>query len=62
MLGRISPEAPVPVVRTRDHRLVAGGAANVAANVMAIGAHANLIGVIGDDGGNAALATAMEAF
>lgn len=46
---RISPEAPVPVVRVQrsDERL--GGAANVALNVAALGARATLIGVIGDD-------------
>jgi D-beta-D-heptose 7-phosphate kinase/D-beta-D-heptose 1-phosphate adenosyltransferase len=46
---RISPEAPVPVVRVRDteHRL--GGAANVARQVAALGAHVSLAGVIGDD-------------
>src|SRR5690625_7065183 len=46
---RISPEAPVPVVhvsRTED-RL--GGAANVARNVVALGAQATLIGLIGAD-------------
>ncbi len=46
---RISPEAPVPVVhvaRTED-RL--GGAANVARNVVALGAQATLIGLVGDD-------------
>lgn len=46
---RISPEAPVPVVhvvRTED-RL--GGAANVARNIVALGAQATLIGLIGDD-------------
>lgn len=46
---RISPEAPVPVVRvTRtDERL--GGAANVARNVAALGARVALVGVVGDD-------------
>ena len=46
---RISPEAPVPVVRVArtDDRL--GGAANVARNVAALGAAASLIGVIGAD-------------
>ncbi len=46
---RISPEAPVPVVRVRDteHRL--GGAANVARQVAALGAEVSLAGVIGDD-------------
>jgi D-beta-D-heptose 7-phosphate kinase/D-beta-D-heptose 1-phosphate adenosyltransferase len=46
---RISPEAPVPVVRVRDteHRL--GGAANVARQVAALGAEVSLAGLIGDD-------------
>jgi rfaE bifunctional protein kinase chain/domain len=46
---RISPEAPVPVVRVtrEEHRL--GGAANVALNVKALGAGATLITVVGDD-------------
>lgn len=46
---RISPEAPVPVVRVarREDRL--GGAANVARNIAALGAQACVIGVVGDD-------------
>lgn len=48
-VDRISPEAPVPVVRVarREDRL--GGAANVARNIVALGAAATLVGVIGDD-------------
>ena len=48
-VDRISPEAPVPVVRVahREDRL--GGAANVARNIVALGARATLIGVVGDD-------------
>lgn len=48
-VARISPEAPVPIVRvTRsDERL--GGAANVALNLAVLGARAALIGVVGDD-------------
>ncbi len=46
---RLSPEAPVPVVTVRDTRSALGGAANVAANVAAIGATALLTGVVGDD-------------
>jgi len=46
---RISPEAPVPVVRvTRDEARL-GGAANVALNVKSLGAHVTLITVIGND-------------
>ena len=47
---RISPEAPVPVVRGGPTRSVAGGAANAAANVAALGAHATLVGLVGPDG------------
>lgn len=46
---RISPEAPVMVVRHRSTRHVPGGAANVARNVAALGAHATVFGVVGDD-------------
>src|SRR5207245_9523396 len=46
---RISPEAPVPVVTVHTRRYALGGAANVAANVAAIGAQCRLVAVIGDD-------------
>jgi D-beta-D-heptose 7-phosphate kinase/D-beta-D-heptose 1-phosphate adenosyltransferase len=46
---RISPEAPVPVVTVTGRRLALGGAANVAANVVAIGSEAALVGVTGND-------------
>jgi D-beta-D-heptose 7-phosphate kinase/D-beta-D-heptose 1-phosphate adenosyltransferase len=46
---RLSPEAPVPVVHVRESRSALGGAANVAANVKAIGAEVRLVGVVGDD-------------
>src|SRR2546422_10570547 len=46
---RISPEAPVPVVTVHTRRYALGGAANVAANVAAIGAERRLGAVIGDD-------------
>jgi len=48
---RISPEAPVPVVRVNanKHQERLGGAANVAWNVKALGAHARLLTAIGDD-------------
>lgn len=47
--GRISPEAPVPVVRVTDIEDRPGGAANVALNMAALGAKASLVGVTGDD-------------
>src|SRR5687767_7329621 len=48
-VDRISPEAPVPVVRVRERRYALGGAANVAQNVVAIGAECRLVAAIGDD-------------
>jgi len=47
--GRISPEAPVPVVKVADENVRAGGAANVALNIADLGAEVNLMGVIGQD-------------
>src|SRR5947207_13459792 len=48
-VDRISPEAPVPVVRIRDKELALGGAANVAHNVAAIGARCDLVCAVGED-------------
>jgi D-beta-D-heptose 7-phosphate kinase/D-beta-D-heptose 1-phosphate adenosyltransferase len=48
-VDRISPEAPVPVVRIRDKELALGGAANVAQNVAAIGAECDLVCAVGED-------------
>lgn len=47
--SRISPEAPVPVVNVRDIEHRAGGAANVALGVAALGAQARLLGTVGVD-------------
>jgi D-beta-D-heptose 7-phosphate kinase/D-beta-D-heptose 1-phosphate adenosyltransferase len=47
--SRISPEAPVPVVRVTAAQARAGGAANVAVNLASLGAGTVLAGVIGDD-------------
>lgn len=46
---RISPEAPVPVVDVRRESVHLGGAANVLANLVALGARTSICGVIGDD-------------
>lgn len=46
---RISPEAPVPVVHVTERKAAVGGAANVAANVAAIGAHCRLVAAVGTD-------------
>lgn len=46
---RISPEAPVPVLHVSGQRSVAGGTANVAANLAALGLQVRIVGVVGDD-------------
>jgi D-beta-D-heptose 7-phosphate kinase/D-beta-D-heptose 1-phosphate adenosyltransferase len=46
---RISPEAPVPVVRFQQEYVRLGGAANVAHNLAALGAQVSLVGVVGVD-------------
>lgn len=48
-VGRISPEAPVPVLKRTRITEMLGGAGNVARNLASLGAHVLLIGVIGDD-------------
>ena len=47
--SRLSPEAPIPVLRPSSNRVTLGGAANVALNVATLGGHVALVGVIGDD-------------
>jgi D-beta-D-heptose 7-phosphate kinase/D-beta-D-heptose 1-phosphate adenosyltransferase len=47
--GRLSPEAPVPVVEYAEERGVLGGAGNVAANLAALGARVVPFGVVGED-------------
>lgn len=48
-VSRISPEAPVPVVEVQRRTCVAGGAANTAANVAALGGRPVLAGLVGND-------------
>lgn len=48
-VDRISPEAPVPVVRVERESIALGGAGNVAANVVALGASCEVVGCVGDD-------------
>ena len=59
-VSRISPEAPVPVVRVLDRKLALGGAANVAQNVLAIGAECELVAAIGSDREGAQLRELLE--
>ncbi len=49
VVERISPEAPVPVLRVEEEKLKLGLAANVADNVQALGGHPLLIGAVGED-------------
>jgi D-beta-D-heptose 7-phosphate kinase/D-beta-D-heptose 1-phosphate adenosyltransferase len=58
--ARISPEAPVPVVRTRTAEQRPGGAANVALNVAALGAAARLAAIVGADERGARLSALLE--
>ncbi len=59
-VDRISPEAPVPVVRVRERKHALGGAANVAQNVAAVGARCDLVAAIGDDRGGETLRTMLR--
>jgi rfaE bifunctional protein kinase chain/domain len=57
---RISPEAPVPVVRVRAVEERLGGAANVARNIVSLGAQAGLLTVVGDDEAGASIGRLLE--
>src|SRR4051812_48046829 len=54
-VDRISPEAPVPVVRVRERRYALGGAANVVQNVRGLGTHCDFVAATGDDAGGRTL-------
>ena len=58
---RISPEAPVPIVRFEHEQNRIGGAANVAHNVVALGARAEIVGLVGHDAEAAVLRDALTA-
>jgi rfaE bifunctional protein kinase chain/domain len=58
---RISPEAPVPVVRVRSTEERLGGAANVARNIVSVGAQAGLLTVVGDDDAGRAIGRLLAA-
>lgn len=57
---RISPEAPIPVLRASQRRGVPGGAANVARNIASLGAQATLVGVVGADASAAELEAVLR--
>ena len=57
---RISPEAPVPVVDIRRESVHLGGAANVLANIVALGAKACVVGVVGNDSAGQRLRASLQ--
>lgn len=58
--SRISPEAPVPVVRLSERKIAPGGAANVAMNLLSLGARVQMCGVVGDDEAGRDLITLLQ--
>lgn len=61
-VDRVSPEAPVPVLAVASEEQRAGGAANVAHNIQALGASAKLLSVVGDDEAGGHLASLVTGF
>lgn len=59
--SRISPEAPVPVVKVEQSEDRPGGAGNVALNIVALGAAASLVGITGQDEAADSLRASLEA-
>src|SRR5689334_22980175 len=57
---RISPDAPVPVVDVRRESMHLGGAANVLANLVALGARGSVVGVVGNDAAGRRLQTGLS--
>jgi D-beta-D-heptose 7-phosphate kinase/D-beta-D-heptose 1-phosphate adenosyltransferase len=60
-VARISPEAPVPIVRFESEHVRLGGAANVAHNIAALGGRASLVGIVGVDAAAAQLRAQLAA-
>ncbi len=59
-VGRISPEAPVPVVEVTGESFYPGGAANVARNLREFGGEITVVGMIGDDAGGQRLRALLD--
>lgn len=49
VVDRVSPEAPIPILEVKDEAVMIGGAGNVVRNLVALGARAELVAVVGDD-------------
>jgi len=60
-VDRISPEAPIPVLRVERESMTLGGAGNVARNIVALGGKVDFIGVVGDDQAGVDLAKQVAA-
>ncbi|MGB1317948.1 MAG: bifunctional heptose 7-phosphate kinase/heptose 1-phosphate adenyltransferase, partial [Flavobacteriales bacterium] len=60
-VNRISPEAPVPVIRVTKRSEVLGGAANVAHNIVSLGGKAHLVGLVGEDSNGELIADMLVA-
>lgn len=61
-VSRISPEAPVPVLAAKHEENRPGGAANVAANISAMGGNATLLAVVGNDSPSVALDSCLRRY
>lgn len=61
-VDRVSPEAPVPVLAVNSEEARAGGAANVAHNLLALGAQCQLLSVVGDDEAGREIKQIIEAY
>ena len=59
-VSRISPEAPIPVLLAKHNDIRLGGAGNVAANLRAMEASVEVIGMVGDDGNGRALLALLD--
>ena len=59
-VDRVSPEAPIPVVKIDSETEILGGAGNVVRNIAALGARATLLSVIGEDSGADAITALLE--
>jgi len=57
---RVSPEAPIPVLKVREERAMLGGAGNVARNLAAIGARVSFVSVVGADTEGDEIAAMLE--
>ncbi|HEX7776860.1 MAG TPA: D-glycero-beta-D-manno-heptose-7-phosphate kinase [Parvibaculum sp.] len=58
---RISPEAPIPVLRVDEERAMLGGAGNVVRNLAALGAHVSFVSVVGEDAAGGEIGAMLKA-